>query len=309
MFTNNKHRRSESTPMARNVLEQEFENKDNPMSDTAERMAREVYVLGSGIAFGTAREIQNRLPECSAKIGGAVLTGTAIGALAATELPLLSIGTAGAAAVLSGKLVWDLLDPTSAHNRERNEALQAATHTAWRTGEQSQLQDSIAKIANTCGSDSIDLLAGIAGGTALKGGAGISALGKIVPEAPFLRALPAAMRIGHDSGSDTVLLPLPGERLAEFVNFVKHGPVNVRPLDDAELLSDTCKTPRQTDVQAIRPTDQTIVKNSEAQDSVKSQDSKVPNPLPVERLSLQTPASKEVPVMRTHTFHWHKDER
>ena len=120
-------------------------------TQTAEALCREAYVFGQGLGGGVIREIQRDPTAAAKEVECTILSGIALSAAAAADLPVISTGALGAAAYLTGKFVVDTLNPYTAHNQERNAALANAWQTTWRNNDRPTLQYRIDELQQKCG--------------------------------------------------------------------------------------------------------------------------------------------------------------
>ena len=139
--------------------------------DFAQKCRQEIYVLLAGTAGGAAKEFGKHPMKT---IGDTACMGVAavgLTAIATAELPVVSIVAAGTGAVYGASFAWNLINPQSPHNIERNLSLRHAMATAWTTSDKGTLQNSILELQEKTGSDALQVFQSFAvGGAAGKYG-------------------------------------------------------------------------------------------------------------------------------------------
>jgi hypothetical protein len=279
-------------------------------TSVADRMAREVYVIGGGLLLGTVKEIQDHPIKSGLKVYETVVAGATLGALAAAELPIVSIGAIGVGAIMTSKYAWDLLNPSSQHNRARNATICSAARIAWRTGDHKTIERSHAEISQVCGTDAFDLFTGIAGGSASRIGSGATSFLRLLPDLPALRPIPACatgrsyLACKIDLQSDTE------EHFSDYVDFMKHGKLVVHPLSSVEPVSGDWTAPPKENVLTLEETGEAVIVHDSRGNAL--QEDKATGQLTVinnEGPQTDPNGPDENPAGTVVPHHFHKDQR
>jgi hypothetical protein len=204
-------------------------------AEFAQKCRQEIYVLGVGTISGAVKESSKHPMKTIADTAYMGIAAVGLTAVAAAELPVVSIVATGIGAVYGASFVWNLINPKSPHNIERNLSFQNAMSTAWRTSDKTTLQNSILDLQEKTGTDSLQVFQSFAvGGVAAR--YGVKTADMVSSAARFQPAILAAdnclstgVRFGASSKVPT---------WDEYVNFNRrHGPVVQKSVQQFELES------------------------------------------------------------------------
>ncbi|MDR3615944.1 MAG: hypothetical protein P4L53_20470 [Candidatus Obscuribacterales bacterium] len=201
--------------------------------DFAQKCRQEIYVLSTGTVGGATKEFSKHPIKT---IGDTACMGVAavgLTAVAAAELPVVSIVAAGTGAVYGASFAWDLINPQSPHNIERNLSLRSAMATAWTTSDTSTLQNSILELQEKAGPDALQVFQSLAVGGAA-GKYGLKTVNMVYSAGRFGAAAVAAD--GSISNGVRFGTNLKVPTWDEYVNFSRrHGPVIQKTIHQFEL--------------------------------------------------------------------------
>jgi hypothetical protein len=231
--------------------------------DFAQKCRQEIYVLSAGTIGGAAKEFGKHPVKT---IGDTACMGVAavgLTAIAAAELPVVSIVAAGTGAVYGASFAWNLINPQSPHNIERNLSLRSAMATAWTTSDTTTLQNSILELQEKTGPDALQVVQSLAvGGAAGKYGLKTA---DMVYSAGRCTSVALAADGGISNGARFgTNLKVP--TWDEYVNFNRrHGPVIQKTIHQFELeriLQTSAKTSSKENSSGVKEEDKADTKFS-----------------------------------------------
>jgi hypothetical protein len=135
-----------------------------------ERLSREAYVLTAGTIGGAIAEAAKHPAQTICDTAEISLAAASLTALAVAELPLISSAALATGAIFTGKYVFDLVNPNSVHNRERNGAYQRALYTASQSTDWDTLYLAVEELQKKTGVDSLQVVEGLFAGGAIRFG-------------------------------------------------------------------------------------------------------------------------------------------
>jgi hypothetical protein len=231
--------------------------------DFAQKCCQEIYVLSAGTVGGAAKEFSKHPMKT---IGDTACMGAAavgLTAVAAAELPVVSIVAAGTGAIYGANFAWNLINPQNPHNIERNLSFRNAMATAWTTSDKGTLENSILELQEKTGPDALQVIQSFAVcGAAAK--YGLRTVDMVYSADYYKSAALAAdvcTSIGPRFGAN---LKVP--TWDEYVNFSRrHGPVIQKTIHQFELekaLQTSAKTGSKENNSGTKEADKAATKYS-----------------------------------------------
>lgn len=132
----------------------------------ASKLAREAALISGGLLGGTVAEIEKDPLKAGVQLAGTALAGSLIAGMAVAEAPLLPAVGLALGAGLTGKWVWDQIDPTSKRNQERNQNISEAVTAVWNSSDSKTFAKSERQMENGLGILGLDLASFAVGGYA-----------------------------------------------------------------------------------------------------------------------------------------------
>jgi hypothetical protein len=134
---------------------------------TVDAVAREGALFACGTVGGAGSEFQKDPIGTVARAGSTLTVGAGLGALAATEVPVLIAGAAVTGLALTGKWAYDTFNQDDPRNRERFTGMGKAMHDVWNNSDKRTFDASVQKMQEGIGPIAIDVgLMAIGGGGA-----------------------------------------------------------------------------------------------------------------------------------------------
>jgi len=126
--------------------------------------------MAAGTIGGAISEAAKHPGKTIAETAGMSIASAGLTALTVAELPVISAVALGTGAVLTGQYVFGLIDPSSVHNQERNQAFRNAIDVASTSTDPRTLNRAIEDLQNKTGSDSLQVIEGLYAGGAVRFG-------------------------------------------------------------------------------------------------------------------------------------------
>lgn len=228
------------------------------LSDTsavASKLAREAALISGGLVGGTVAEIQKDPLKAGAQLAGTALAGSLIAGMAVAEVPLLSTAGLVLGAGLTGKWVWDQIDPNSKRNQDRNQNISEAVTTVWNSSDSKAFASSEKQMEMGLGSLGLDLASFAVGGYAAGklapqigsemslaykeiAGSGKQLTTFVADLVPKLAGPDSAVALAHAGEGKPGAGSTSESPLSDFVLFMaksRHGKVHSRPMDSFDL--------------------------------------------------------------------------
>jgi len=158
----------------------------------SEKLSREAFVLAAGTIGGAITEAAKHPAKTIAETAEISLATAGLTALAVAELPVISTVALGTGAFFTGKYVFELIDPNSVHNRERNQAFRSAIDTASCSTDPRALNLAIEDLQRKTGIDSLQVIEGLFAGGAVKFGLHVPAA---IEKLPVVERVPRGLQL------------------------------------------------------------------------------------------------------------------
>ncbi len=173
-----------------------------------EKLSREAYVITAGTVGGAIAEAAKHPAKTICETTEMSLAAAGLTALAVGEFPLLSTAAIATGTILTGKYVFDLVNPNSVHNRERNQAFHSALDSASRSSDAHTLDLAIEELQKRTGIDSLQVVEGLFAGGAIRFGFHVPGVIERLPRGPQLdfaasaadsRSIPTSSSLFHNN--------------------------------------------------------------------------------------------------------------
>ncbi len=124
---------------------------------TANAIARETALITAGTVGGAVNEIQKSTISTVARAGSTLALGAGLGALAASEAPVLVVGAAAAGVALTGMWVYDTFNPYDPRNQNRFSNIGHALTDVWNHSDKRSFETSVQKMQDGIGPIALDV--------------------------------------------------------------------------------------------------------------------------------------------------------
>lgn len=142
---------------AKNASSITFADIFDETSKTAGAVARETALVTTGTVVGAIQEFQKSPVETLARAGSTVAIGAGLGALVATEAPVLVAGAAVTGVALTGKWIYDTVNPFDSRNQERFNNIGGALSDVWHHGDKRTFDASVQRMRDGAGPIALDV--------------------------------------------------------------------------------------------------------------------------------------------------------
>jgi hypothetical protein len=141
-----------------------FECASGRTAELASKLSREAALIGVGLAGGTVAEIKKDPLKATVQLAGTALAGSLIAGMALAEAPVLARTGLIVGAGLTGKWVWDQIDPNSTKNQIRNHDVMEAVTAVWNKSDSATFGKSERLMERDLGSLGLDVTTFAIGG-------------------------------------------------------------------------------------------------------------------------------------------------
>jgi len=124
---------------------------------TANAIARETALICAGTVGGAGEEAQKEPISTAARAGSTLLLGAGLGALAASEVPVLVVGAAATGVALTGIWLYDTFNPDDPRNQIRFSNIGHAITDVWNHSDKRSFETSVQKMQDSVGPIALDV--------------------------------------------------------------------------------------------------------------------------------------------------------
>jgi hypothetical protein len=178
-----------------------FDDAYAGLSKSFQATTREVGLVTTGTVAGAVEQFRKDPVGTVERAGTTFVVGAGLGALAAAELPVISVGAVAAGAAMTGMWAWDTLNPFDARNQLRYDKIGNALRDTWHHSDSATFQRSFESMKEGAGPIALDVgLMGLGAKGAQLGGRHIPGFIKDVSALNSRQLAPATVRGYYETG-------------------------------------------------------------------------------------------------------------